>query len=119
MLVQVTKSGGGRTLIDGTEYEIGFNVSLEWKINEEPVIELGTKMYLNVSYTLPDYYGTAGTRLNIYNLGNGSIIGGMTQYGGATFYKDGWKDTTYRRILFDEPPAGELLNWLKDNAIQL
>lgn len=27
MLVQVTKSGGGRTLVDGTQYEIGFGHS--------------------------------------------------------------------------------------------
>ena len=35
MLVQVTKSGGGRTLVDGTEYEIGFAKNLTVKITGE------------------------------------------------------------------------------------
>ena len=32
MLVQVTKSGGGRTLVDGTKYEIGFSKPIQVQV---------------------------------------------------------------------------------------
>lgn len=27
-----------------------------------------------------------------------------------------WKDPAYRTLVFDEPPTGELLEWLQANA---
>ena len=50
MLVQVTKSGGGRTLVDGTEYEIGFIKEFEIKIT-------GGSSRSNVTYNGKTYYG--------------------------------------------------------------
>lgn len=30
----------------------------------------------------------------------------------------GWKDQAYRTIILDEPATGDLLTWLKNNAVK-
>ena len=50
MLVQVTKSGGGRTLVNGTAYEIGLIKEYEIKIT-------GGSARSNVTYNGKTYYG--------------------------------------------------------------
>lgn len=30
----------------------------------------------------------------------------------------GWKDEAYRTIILDEPATGDLLTWLKNNAVK-
>mgnify|MGYP004463945585 CR=1 FL=1 len=82
MLVQVTKSGGGRTLVDGTAYEIGFAEPVTVTISGDAVAskELATVAYKGVTYRNTTITAEKGEELILttvpynWNSTNGQIL---------------------------------------------
>lgn len=97
------------------------------------------KWYFNKTITLPEKgtewkinFTLSGETIEYYKL---SVIlktdEGLTLYGHCTIYmghpiaaskelymtKSGWVKSDYRTITFDTPPTGDLLTWLKANAV--
>lgn len=117
MLVQVTKSGGGgRTLIDGTVYEIGFAKPVTFVLNKK-INYSGTVTY-NADFT------SGGSSFSTIR-----VVERETHWGPYyTLYYDNtptynfsnstWVDEAYRPVTFEEMPTGALLTWLQANAVQ-
>lgn len=112
-VVQVTKSGGGRTLINGTEYTIAFDdgTALIW--------------YLNTTIAIPkeEIYGNFSSRGRTFTGIKANAAGVNLIYDGApasiVYYgSGGWVNQGWRTITFAEAPEGKMLAWLKENAVQ-
>lgn len=112
-MVQNTKSGGGRTLVNGTAYEVKFSDGLTWIINESPKIMVFEQA---IDFTSNgkkfDYFMiTAGSRPSIvYSYGPGDIW--------YAYFNGSWTQEAFRTVTFAEMPTGALLAWLQANAVQ-
>ena len=120
MLVQVTKSGG-RTLVNGTAYEIRYvePVSLNWFLNE--TISLPTST-LYGSFTVPgDSDGRVFTKIEqrylsgVYNLVYATESAAEYVYAGG--YLNSWSLEKYRTLNFLEEPTGDMFAWLEQNGV--
>lgn len=110
-------SGGGRTLVNGTAFEVKFSSQQTWVINKDPKIPNSNvvpasftsngKKYLRFSWTGPTY-----RTLKYYYTSDGA--------GNDDVYDEGWwpLGEAYRTITFEEPPTGELLKLLQTIAVQ-
>lgn len=109
---QNTKSGGGRTLVNGTWYDIKLKSEETWLLNTNPKWE-GIKTY-NINF-ISNGEAFIGIRMDFalrYTQPNGNNIFIYTENGG-------WGNTTYRTITFDEEPTGDLLTWLEANGTRV
>lgn len=113
----------GRTLIGGTGYDITFEEAIgkTWVINEKPDIP-GSLVSWNadficeaISSTQECYVITMGYYPNagLYAIGYGRRVIGSTD---VYYSTKGWLNNGYRTITFTEPPTGDLLTWLQENA---
>ena len=108
---------GGRTLVNGTAFEVKFSSQQTWVINKDPKIPNSNvvpasftsngKKYLRFSWTGPTY-----RTLKYYYTSDGA--------GNDDVYDEGWwpLGEAYRTITFEEPPTGELLKLLQTIAVQ-
>lgn len=113
---QNTKSGGGRTLVGGTGYDIKLAGSLTWYLNDA------------VSYTSATYFSCAfisnGKRF-VAIKGSGGVMSALLYMRSSSdseavmFYGNSWGDQAYRTITFDEEPTGDLLTWLEANGTRV
>lgn len=113
---QNTKSGGGRTLVDGTGYDVKLGGSLTWYLND------------TVSYTSSTYFSCAFTSNNerfvAIKYGGGAMSGLDYKYSNGNgrtvvILGNSWLDNSYRTITFDEEPTGDLLTWLEANGTRV
>lgn len=112
----------GRTLIAGTGYDITFEepASKSWYLNE------GLSGTVDATVIFKSSDGTSYVRIK-YGF-NGNLGFYTLQYFSTASETDPlwvyaqnngqnrWRDTAKRTITFDEPPAGDLLAWLEQNA---
>ena len=104
---------GGRTLVNGTAYEVKFSDGLTWIINESPKIMVFEQA---IDFTSNgkkfDYFMiTAGSRPSIvYSYGPGDIW--------YAYFNGSWTQEAFRTVTFAEMPTGALLAWLQANAVQ-
>ena len=113
---QNTKSGGGRTLIGGTGYDVKLGGSLTWLLNDyigdSPLsvtdagfISNDTHFaWLSATYQM-------GTAYIIYSTGYAMSDKEVTVY-----VNRAWQEQAYRTLTFDEEPTGDLLTWLEANG---
>lgn len=96
MLVQVTKSGGGRTLIDGTAYEIGFGPSGPFNFTVKMVSGNGNVQYYcyakangkimhGESYMDGNYVLDKGTTVEVHSSA-GVFVNGVRMTTGSKTY---------------------------------
>lgn len=112
----------GRTLIGGTGYDITFEepASKSWYLNE------GLSGTVDATVIFKSFDGTSYVRIK-YGF-NGNLGFYTLQYFSTTSETDPlwvyaqnngqsrWRDSAKRTITFDEPPTGDLLAWLEQNA---
>lgn len=112
----------GRTLINGTGYDITFEepASKSWYLNE------GLSGTVDATVIFKSSDGTSYVRIK-YGF-NGNLGFYTLQYFSTASETDPlwvyaqnngqnrWRDTAKRTITFDEPPTGDLLAWLEQNA---
>ena len=105
--------GGGRTLVNGTAFEIKFSDGRTWVINKSPKT---AKLYQEIGFTSNGKifyaFGIAGepkATITYYSKTEG------TWY---ACFNGKWEQEAFRTVTFDEPPTGKLLTWLQANAVQ-
>lgn len=112
----------GRTLIGGTGYDVTFEepASKSWYLNE------GLSGTVDATVIFKSSDGTSYVRIK-YGF-NGNLGFYTLQYFSTASETDPlwvyaqnngqnrWRDTAKRTITFDEPPTGDLLAWLEQNA---
>lgn len=112
----------GRTLINGTGYDVTFEepASKSWYLNE------GLSGTVDATVIFKSSDGTSYVRIK-YGF-NGNLGFYTLQYFSTASETDPlwvyaqnngqnrWRDTAKRTITFDEPPTGDLLAWLEQNA---
>nr|DAQ20798.1 MAG TPA: hypothetical protein [Caudoviricetes sp.] len=103
---------GGRTLVNGTGYDIKLKSEETWLLNTNPKWE-GIKKY-NINFISN---GEAFIEITMdfvlrYIQPNGDSVTVYSENGG-------WGNTTYRTITFDEEPTGDLLTWLEANGTRV
>ena len=104
---------GGRTLIDGTAYEVKFSDGLTWIINESPKIMVFEQAidFTSNGKKFNYFMITAGSRPSIvYSYGAGDIW--------YAYFNGSWTQEAFRTVTFAEMPTGALLAWLQANAVQ-
>lgn len=107
------KLGGGRTLVNGTAFEIKFGDGLTWVINKSPKT---ARLYQEIGFTSNGKifysFGIAGetTATITYN--------SKTEGTWYACFNGKWTQEEFRTVTFDEPPTGTLLAWLQANAVQ-
>lgn len=97
---------------------------LKWNFNQTITLpEKGTKWTIDfvLGNSSTSYYNLKVKLINdVPNLCGAYYIDMMGQQVSQdkTLYNDkaGWSNSSYRTIIFDTPPTGTLLSWLKDNA---
>ena len=106
---------GGRTLVNGTGYDVKLKSGETWYLNTNPQLESFTRFYASFTSNgeifneiLVDSYMH---RLR-YIQPNGDPVAAYSAYGG-------WANAAYRTITFDEEPTGELLTWLEANGTRV
>lgn len=106
---QNTKSGGGRTLIGGTGYDIKLKTSPTWYLNDNLGYDVlaGTKIGFTAN-------GAHFAHIQAYS---GWLYFSQTDFVGNPYnqtlvYNEKWTNAAYRTITFDEEPTGTLLAWL-------
>ena len=103
---------GGRTLVDGTEYDISFDTaSLIWYMNATIKIP-ESEIYGNFSSRSRNFVGIKANQSGANLIYDGEPAS-LVYYGGS-----GWVNQEWRIIIFAEAPEGEMLAWLKENAVQ-
>lgn len=112
----------GRTLIGGTGYDVTFEepASKSWYLNE------GLSGTVDATVIFKSSDGTSYVRIK-YGF-NGNLGFYTLQYFSTASETDPlwvyaqnngqnrWRDTAKRTITFDDPPTGDLLAWLEQNA---
>lgn len=104
--------GGGRTLVNGTAFEVKFDDGLTWIISK-------TFRVMPLSQEI-DFISN-GKQFKRF-----SIIAGSTPqiaYDGGPdglwyAYYGSWTQEAFRTVTFAEMPTGALLAWLQANAVQ-
>lgn len=116
------KPGGGRTLVNGTTFEVKFAkpVSLNWFLNE--TISLPTSTLYGSFTVSGDSEGFVFTKIEqrymsgVYHLVYATESAAEYVYAGG--YLNQWSYAKYRTLNFLEEPTGELLTWLQANGVQ-
>ena len=109
----ICKTGGGRTIVNGTAFEVKFSNGLTWIINESPKIMVFEQAidFTSNGKTFDYFMITAGSRPSIvYSYGPGDIW--------YAYYNGSWTQEAFRTVTFAEMPTGALLAWLQANAVQ-
>ena len=107
------KLGGGRTLVNGTAFEIKFSDGLTWVINKSPKT---ANLYQEIGFT--------SNGKTFYSFGIAGEPKATITYNSKTegmwyaCFNGNWTQEAFRTVTFDEPPTGELLTWLQANAVQ-
>lgn len=104
--------GGGRTLVNGTAFEVKFSDGLTWIINEAPRIMVFEQA---IDFT------SNGKTFNYFMITAGSRPSIVYSYGTDTWYayfNGSWTQEAFRTVTFAEMPTGALLTWLQANAVQ-
>lgn len=112
---QNTKSGGGRTLIGGTGYDVKLRTGETWLLNTNPQLE--NFVSYDASFTSN---GEIFNRIIIdsimrrirYIQPNDNPVAVYSANGG-------WTNAAYRTLTFDEEPTGDLLTWLEANGTRV
>lgn len=118
----------GKTLVGGTGYDIAFG-SKTWVINKDNFTFNLSEKYIN--FTAGTGKAFIGMRILYldgfneyrfdYNTGSGSgdeawqIVCSVDKAG--YFWRYQWTNEAYRTVTFEEEPTGDLLAWLKVNAV--
>lgn len=120
----------GRTLIGGTGYDITFapDVSLTWYFNE--TVSWTADATYEVTFTCngQNYGGIKLTYVTKPKLRSYIMYRTIASSGPGKYITAGsmrvspadpfeWANEAYRTITFDAPPTGDLLTWLKANAV--
>lgn len=106
---------GGRTLINGTGYDISLKSDETWLLND-PIaygvaatcnfVSNGTQFIGITSrmamFQMLAYIRSDGTYTDVFNLNTRR-----------------WVNQAYRTLEFDEAPSGELLSWLEQNGTRI
>ena len=105
---------GGRTLVNGTRYEVCFEpeIGLTWYFNS--VIDA------EGSATYVANFVSDGVTFEEIRIQNGKMLY-KRQGNSATklvYIAGEWIYEKNRTVTFEEPPSGELLEWLQANAVQ-
>lgn len=103
--------GGGRTLIDGIGRDIAFAASLIWYMNDTVTAPTSAKTY----YVNFRNSGRSYTRLYMVSQKGYVTLEGYNGSGYEDLYDNGWRRRT--DMIFEEPPTGDLLAWLKENGV--
>lgn len=107
------KLGGGRTLVNGTVFEVKFSDGLTWIINESPKIMVFEQA---IDFT------SNGKTFNYFMIIAGSRPSIVYSYGASdtwyAYYNGSWTQEAFRTVTFAEMPTGALLTWLQANAVQ-
>lgn len=107
------KLGGGRTLVNGTAFEIKFSDGLTWIINESPKLMVFEQA---IDFT------SNGKTFNYFMIIAGSRPSIVYSYGASdtwyAYYNGSWTQEAFRTVTFAEMPTGALLTWLQANAVQ-
>lgn len=103
----------GRTLLDGTGYEISLDIRPKWVIKASPAYG-GKEIDVTISF---ESNGVDYKRIHIYYMDAFKIeyFINRVQKTMAYGYKK-WESDEFRTLIFNEEPTGALLNWLKANA---
>lgn len=113
---QNTKSGGGRTLVDGTGYDIKLSDGLTWLLND--YIGNSPLSITHAGFTSNDTH-FAWLRVE-YTMGTARIIYAtgdmMSDRQIVVYINRAWQEQAYRTLTFDEEPTGDLLTWLEANG---
>ena len=111
---------GGRTLVNGTGYDIKLGKSLTWRMNS--VVDLSKQINTKIGFVVWEISGNEivigeyAPWSNRYQIAVEGTIG--TTGVRYAIYTDagGWEKDVYRTITFDEEPTGDLLTWLEANG---
>lgn len=103
----------GRTLLDGTGYEISLDTRQKWVIKEKPTYG-GTEIDVTISF---ESNGVEYKRIYIYYM-NALKIEYFTKLAQKTraYSFEKWESDEFRTLIFNEEPTGTLLKWLRANA---
>lgn len=107
---------GGRTLVNGTGYDVKLGGSLTWLLNDyigdSPLSVTDAGFISNdthFAWLFAKYQ--MGTAYILYSTGHA-----MSDQPVVVYANRAWKDQAYRTLTFDEEPTGDLLAWLEANG---
>ena len=107
---------GGRTLVNGTGYDVKLGGSLTWLLNDyigdSPLSVTDAGFISNDTHFawLSAKY-QMGSAYIIYSTGYAMSDKEVTVY-----VNRAWQEQAYRTLTFDEEPTGDLLTWLEANG---
>ena len=108
---QNTKSGGGRTLVNGTGYDIKLKSEETWLLNTNPEWE-GIKTYDINFISNGEVFIEIAMDFRLRYIQPNNPVAVYSE-------NSGWADAAYRTITFDEAPTGDLLTWLEANGTRV
>ena len=102
---------GGRTLVNGTGYDIKLKSEETWLLNTNPEWE-GIKTYDINFISNGEVFIEIAMDFRLRYIQPNNPVAVYSE-------NSGWADAAYRTITFDEAPTGDLLTWLEANGTRV